>query len=146
MPRGSDTLPTLGWPGQRSLCDRTIILPAPCARDKACREGCSGRFGRLVHLYRLSSPKPFQEPLRLVCHPHSRKPFLSAVRRTLSGVSCRRRLPFRVGERVFGEAKKGRWFLSVRFLTKVLSMIRESSATELLRTQALSYPLAQRFR
>jgi hypothetical protein len=136
-------------PSASRVSGRRATAPSssPClAQDKASQEGCSGRFRRLAGFYQSSRPKPFQELLRSFCYPHSRQPFLSAVRRTLFEVSRCRRLPFWVGERVFGEAKKGRGFFYERSLPKALSMIRELAASKPLRVQALSYSPAQCFR
>jgi hypothetical protein len=93
---------------RRSPRDR--INPPRQARVKASQEAHSACFRPRAWRGQLGNPKRLLGARRSACHPHIRQLFLSAVRRTHFRVSRLRRLPHWVGERVFGEAKKGRAF------------------------------------
>lgn len=77
--------------------------------DKASQEGCRRLLWAPALRCRFCHPERFLGLLRWLAPPtHSESPSLVADRRPLPKLSRRRRLPCWVGERVFGEAKKGR--------------------------------------
>lgn len=82
---------------------------ALCAVTKPLRRAVGGFYGLQRSACRFCHPGRFLRPLRwLAPLMYSESPSLAADRRPPSGISRRRRLPYGVGEWVFGFAKKGR--------------------------------------